>query len=165
MRIVARMQRQESKNMNVENKNQKVVFLLNGDTKKIAEENLYRARMALKAVGLSLRLAMENKSTHRTGVYDTLYVANSLLNEGVLFGISQDGFCCGGCLEIVSARVNFAYDTWFKRGSRKTKRYILDAMKHLLDFAKLAGVDFCYLDLTKIKHKEGEKEFEAKAAI
>ena len=158
-------QRQESKVMNDENKNQKVVFLLNGDTKEIAEENLYRARMTLRAVGLSLRLAMENKSTHKTGVYDTLYVANNLLNEGCLFGISQDGFCSGGCLEIVSARVNFAYDKWFKRGSRKTKRYILDAMKHLLDFAKLAKVDFCYLDLTEIKHKEGEKELEVRAAV
>ena len=159
------MQRQESKNMNVENKNQKMVFLLNGDKKKIAEENLYHARIALRAVGLSLRLALEGKNVMNNGGRDTLYTADSLLNEGYLFGISKDGFCDGGALEIVSAQVNFAYDKWFKRGSRKTKRYILDAMKHLLDFAKLAKVDFCYLGLAEAKHKEGEKELEVMAAI
>lgn len=158
-------QRQESKVMKDENKNQKVVFLLNGDRKKIAEESLGHARMALRAVGLSLRLALEGKNVTNNGGRNTLYTADSLLNEGFLFGISKDGFCDGGALECVSANVNFAYDKWFKRGSRKTKRYILDAMKHLLDFAKLAKVDFCYLDLTEIKHKEGEKELEVKAAI
>lgn len=148
--------------MKDENKNQKRVFLFNGDKKKIAEENLSHARIALRAVGLSLRLALEGKSVSKE-YRDTLYTAESLLNEGFLFTISNDGFCNGGALECVSARLNFAYDKWFKRGSRKTKTYILDAMKHLLDFAKLVKVDFCYLDLTEIKHKEGEKELEVKA--
>lgn len=152
----------KSKVMKDENKNQKVAFLLNGDKKEIAGENLNAARMALRAAGLSLRLAMEGKNVTSIGVRDTLYVADSLLNEGHL-GISEDGFCYGGSLEVVSARVNFAYNKWFKHGSRKTKTYLLDAMKHLLDFAKLAKVDFCYLDLTEAKYEEGKKEFEVKA--
>lgn len=159
------MQRQESKNMNVENKNQKVVFLLNGDRKEIAEENLGHARMALRAVGLSLRLALEGKNVMNSEGHDIQFMADSLLNEGCFFGISKDGFCHGGALECVSMKVNSAYDKWFRRGSKKTKRYVLDAMKHLLDFAKLAKVDFCYLVLTEAKHKEGKKELEIMAAI
>lgn len=156
-------QRQESKVMKNENKNQKVVFLLNGDKKKIAEENLGHARMVLRAVGLSLRLALEGKSVTSNGLHGTLDVACGLLNESSCFPVSGDGFCDGHTLVSIAIEVNYIYDKLFKRGSRKTKVYILDAMRHFLRFAELAGVDFYDLEAVERRYKKQEKELKTEA--
>lgn len=151
--------------MKDENKNQKPVFLFNGDKKGIAEENLNAARMALRAVGLSLRLASEGKSITSNATRSVLGMSDGLLSEGSCFPVSEDGFCEGHALGKVAAELEYAYDKWFKRGSKKTKRHILDAMKHLLRFAELAGVDFFNLEAVENIYKRREKEFEAKAVM
>jgi hypothetical protein len=61
--------------------------------------------------------------------------------------------------------VNYAYDKLFKRGSKKTKTYILDAMRHLLRFTELAGVDFYDLEAVERTYKEQGRELEAEAVM